>query len=160
MKTDSRVDAYFAKAPSFAQPILAEVRKRVAKANPAIEETIKWNVPFFLLDGKILASLAAFKKHVKVGVWTGMSPSFQDLSELSELMPAKEFAAKLAAASKELASAMSSGSGKKTPAKKMPAKREPVKKAAAKKVPAKKAPAKKAPTKKAPAKKAAKRAAQ
>jgi hypothetical protein len=144
MKTDSRVDAYFAKAPPFAQPILAEVRKRVAKANPAIEETIKWNVPFFLLDGKILASLAAFKKHVKVGVWIGMTPSFQDLSDLSELMPAKEFAAKLAAAAKESDSAMSSSPGKKAPAKKAPVKKAPAKKPAVKKAPAKKAPAKKA----------------
>ena len=108
MKTDSRVDAYLAKAPPFAQPILAEVRKRVAKANSGIEETIKWNVPFFLLDGKILASFAAFKKHVKVGVWVGMAPSFQDVTDLSELMPAKEFAAKLEAAAKGAGQAMNS----------------------------------------------------
>ncbi|MEO6601814.1 MAG: DUF1801 domain-containing protein [Polyangiaceae bacterium] len=135
MKTDPRVSAYIAKAPPFAQAILAEVRERVAKANPAIVETIKWNVPFFLLDGKILASSAAFKKHVKVGVWIGMKPTFQDLSDVSELMSTNEFGAKLAAAAEESGSAMSSG-----PAK----------------APAKKAPAKKAPAKKAPAKRAAK----
>jgi hypothetical protein len=154
MKTDPRVDAYIAKAPPFAQPILAEVRKRVEKANPAIEETIKWNVPFFLLDGKILASFAAFKKHVKVGVWIGTKPSFQDLSDLAALMPAKEFAAKLAAAAKESDSAMNS-----SPAKKVPAKKTPAQKAPAKKAPAKKTLLKKVPGKKAPAKKAAKRAA-
>ncbi len=143
MKTDSRVDAYLAKAQPFAQPILTEVRKRVEKAIPAAEETIKWNVPFFLLDGKILASVAAFKKHVKVGVWVGMAPTFQDVTDLAELMPSKEFAAKLAAAAKESSSAMTSSPAKKAPAK-----------AAAKKAPAKKAPAKKAPAKKTPAKKA------
>ena len=146
MKTDPRVEAYLAKAPPFAQPILTEVRRRVAKANPAIEETIKWNVPFFLLDGKVLASLAAFKKHVKVGVWIGKTPAFQDLADVSELMPAKEFAAKLAEAAKESGSGMSSSPSKKPPAKK-----------AAKKAAAKKAPAKKAPAKKAPARKTAKR---
>ncbi len=149
MKTDSRVDAYMAKAAPFAQPILSEVRQRIAKANPAVEETIKWNVPFFLLEGKILASVAAFKKHVKVGVWSGMMPSFQDVNDVSELMPAKEFAAKLASAVKDSGSAMNSRPAKKAPAKKAPAK----------KAPAKKAPAKKAPVKKAAAKKAAQRAA-
>ncbi len=129
MKTDSRVAAYIAKAPPFAQAILAEVRTRVQKANPAIEETIKWNVPFFLLDGKVLASIAAFKKHVKVGVWIGMKASFQDLSDVSELMPAKEFEAKLAAAAKESSSAMSSGPVK-APTKKAPAKKAPAKRAA------------------------------
>jgi hypothetical protein len=138
MKTDPRVDAYIAKAPPFAQPILTEVRQRVEKANPAVEETIKWNVPFFLLEGKILASFAAFKKHVKVGVWVGMTPSFQDLSDLSELMPAKAFAAKLAEAAKESGSGMTSGPSKKAPAKKAPAKKAPAKKAPAKKAPAKK----------------------
>jgi hypothetical protein len=128
MKTDPRVDAYVANAPPFAQPILNEVRKRVTKAIPSIEETIKWNVPFFLLDGKILASVAAFKKHVKVGVWVGMKPSFQDLSDLSELAPAKEFAAQLVAASKAADSAMTSAPSKQT-AKKAPANKAPAKKA-------------------------------
>ena len=81
MKTDPRVDAYIAQAPPFAQPILQEARSRVGKACPSAEETIKWNVPFFLLGDKILASMAAFKKHVKVGVWTGMMPKFVDVSE-------------------------------------------------------------------------------
>ena len=123
MKTDPHVDAYLAKAPPFAQPILAEVRKRVEKAIPGVEETIKWNVPFFLLDGKILASVAAFKKHVKVGVWVGMMPSFQDVSDVAELLPIKEFAAKLSAAVKESGSTMNAGPAKKAPAKKAPAKK-------------------------------------
>ena len=152
MTTDPRVDAYFAKAQPLAQPILVEVRKRVAKVIPGVTETIKWNVPFFLLDGKIVASVAAFKKHVKVGVWVGMMPSFQDVTDLSELMPPKEFAAKLAAAVKEAGSAMNSGAVKKAPAKKAPGK------APAKKAASKKAPAKKAPLKKASVNKAAKRA--
>ena len=153
MKTDPRVDQYIAKAPEFARAILLEVRKRVGQTCPNAEETIKWNVPFFLLDGKILASVAAFKKHVKVGVWVGMAPTFQDVTDLAELMPSKEFAAKLAAAAKESSSAMTSSPAKKAPAK-AAAKKAPAKKAPAKKAPAKKAPAKKAPAKKTPAKKA------
>ena len=123
MKTDSRVDAYIAKAAPFAQAILSETRKRVRQVNASFEETIKWNVPFFLLDGKIIASMAAFKKHVKVGVWVGSKATFQDLADVAELMPAKQFAEQVKAAIKESGSAMTSAPAKKAPAKKAPAKK-------------------------------------
>ncbi|MEI9936132.1 MAG: DUF1801 domain-containing protein [Pseudomonadota bacterium] len=154
MKTDPRVDAYISQAPPFAQPILQEARSRVSKACPSAEETIKWNVPFFLLGDKILASMAAFKKHVKVGVWTGMMPKFVDVSEVEELPPSKDFAQQLQTAAKAIDGAMSSKPAKAAPAK--PAKKAPatVKKTQAKDAPAKKAPAKRASAKKAPAKKA------
>ncbi|MEI9947837.1 MAG: DUF1801 domain-containing protein [Pseudomonadota bacterium] len=152
MKTDPRVDAYIAQAPPFAQPILQEARSRVGKACPSVEETIKWNVPFFLLGDKILASMAAFKGHVKVGVWTGMMPKFVDVSEVEELPPGKDFAQQLQTAAQAIDGGMTSKRAKEAPAK--PVKKAPAKKAPAKKAPAKKAPAKKAPAKKAPAKKA------
>jgi DNA-binding protein HU-beta len=160
MKPDSRVDLYIAKAPPFAQPILAEVRKRVQQACPTVEETIKWNVPFFLLDGKLLASMAAFKKHVKAGVWSDGKGAFADVTSLAELASAKDFTQLVRAAATLIAGAPAGKApAKKAPAKKAPAKKAPAKKAPAKKAPAKKAPAKKAPAKKAPAKKApAKRA--
>ena len=147
MKTDPRVDAYIAKAPPFARAILTETRSRVGKAYPSVEETIKWNVPFFLLGDKILASMAAFKKHVKVGVWTGMMPKFADVSDVEELPPVKDFTQQLKTAALAIDDAMTS----KPPASKL------AKKAPAKKAPAKKAPAKKAPAKKAPAKKSARK---
>src|SRR5438128_1759675 len=134
MKTDPRVDAYIAQAPPFAQPILQEARSRVGKAFPNVEETIKWNVPFFLLGDKILASMAAFKKHVKVGVWTGMMPKFVDVSEVEDLPASKDFAEQLQTAAQAIDSAMTSKPPKAAPA-------EPVKKASAK------ASAKKAPKK-------------
>jgi len=142
MKTDPRVDAYIAQAPPFAQPILQEARSRVGKACPDVEETIKWNVPFFLLGDKILASMAAFKKHVKVGVWTGMMPKFVDVSEVEELPPAKDFTQQLQTAAKAIDGAMTAKPAKTAsaePAKKVPAKaakKAPAK--AAKKVPGKK----------------------
>ena len=154
MKTDPRVDAYIEQAPPFAQPILQEARSRVGKACPSAEETIKWNVPFFLLGDKILASMAAFKKHVKVGVWTGMMPKFVDVSELEELSPSKDFAQQLQTAAQAIDGAMTSKPAKEATAK-------PAQKAATKKAPTKaaaKAPAKKALAKKAPAKVSAKKA--
>jgi hypothetical protein len=159
MKTDPRVDAYIAQAPPFAQPILEEARSRVGKACPSAEETIKWNVPFFLLGDKILASMAAFKKHVKVGVWTGMMPKFVDVSEVEELPPGKDFAKQLQTAAKAIDGAMTSKPAPlATPAKKAVAKKAVAKKAVAKKAVAKKAVApastKKAASKKPPAKQA------
>jgi hypothetical protein len=162
MKTDPRVDAYIAQAPPFAQPILQEARSRVAKACPSAEETIKWNVPFFLLGDKILASMAAFKKHVKVGVWTGMMPKFVDVSEVEELPPSKDFTQQLQTAAKAIDGAMTSKPAKDAPskpsksAKKAPATKAPVKPATKAPVkPATKAPANKASAK--PAKKAARK---
>lgn len=98
METDPRVDTYIEEAPPFAQPILKETRKRLQKACGEAEETIKWNVPFFLLEGRLLASMAAFKKHVKIGVWTDSMPKFVDVSSIEELPTEKEFAAQLKAA--------------------------------------------------------------
>jgi hypothetical protein len=169
MKTDPRVDAYIAQAPPFAQPILEEARSRVGKACPSAEETIKWNVPFFLLGDKILASMAAFKKHVKVGVWTGMMPKFVDVSEVEELPSSKEFAQQLQTAAKAIDGAMTSKPAKEVaakPAKEAAAKSAPAKKAsaknppakvAAKTTPSKKSPAKKVPAEKAPAKRIARK---
>jgi uncharacterized protein YdeI (YjbR/CyaY-like superfamily) len=68
---DPRIDAYIAKAPPFAQPILAHVRDRVHAALPAAEETMKWSAPAFTLDGKILLIMATFKAHAALNFWRG-----------------------------------------------------------------------------------------
>jgi hypothetical protein len=144
MKSDARVDQYIANAPEFARPILKEVRARVARACPDATETIKWNVPFYVLGDRLLASMAAFKKHTKIGVWTGMKPNMRDVTTLSELPAAKVFEQEV----KTAAAAIAAGAPKKATAKKATAKKATAKKAT---------PAKKAPVKKAPAKKKAKK---
>jgi uncharacterized protein YdeI (YjbR/CyaY-like superfamily) len=68
---DPRVDAYIAKAQPFAQPILEHVRDRVHAVVPDAEETLKWSMPSFMLNGKILAGMAAFKAHATVNFWRG-----------------------------------------------------------------------------------------
>jgi len=159
MKTDPRVDTYIAQAPAFAQPLLQEVRARVGKACPSAEETIKWNVPFFLLGEKILASMAAFKKHVKVGVWTGMMPKFVDVSEIEELPSSKDFAQQLKAAAQAIDLAMTSADAKQPESKKAGGSKTREKAPAAKKT-AVKAPAqssKKPPEKKTLTKKSARK---
>jgi hypothetical protein len=101
--TDPRIDAYIAKAAAFARPILAELRARVRKAWPAAEETLKWNVPFFVYEGKPLVSMAAFKKHAKFGVWSGMMPTMVDVTTVDELPPAKAFADSVKEAARQIA---------------------------------------------------------
>ncbi len=63
MQTDPRIDAYIANAAPFAQPILTRLRAIVHAALPGVEETIKWSMPHFMVGGKNVAGMAAFKAH-------------------------------------------------------------------------------------------------
>jgi uncharacterized protein YdeI (YjbR/CyaY-like superfamily) len=66
MIRDPRIDDYIAKAAPFAQGILAHVRLLVHEALPEAEETIKWGMPHFMVGGKNVVGLAAFKAHAAV----------------------------------------------------------------------------------------------
>jgi len=66
---DPRVDAYIEKAAPFAQPVLAHLRKLMHQACPRVTESIKWSMPFFVQQGVVLASMAAFKHHCAFGFW-------------------------------------------------------------------------------------------
>ena len=68
MAENPKVDAYIEKSREFAQPILKKVRALYHKANPKIEEEIKWGVPCFVHQG-IVGSMAAFKEHVGIAFW-------------------------------------------------------------------------------------------
>ncbi|GLQ90308.1 YdeI/OmpD-associated family protein [Dyella flagellata] len=68
---DPRIDAYIAKSPDFAQPILEYLRVIVHSAFPEVEESIKWGCPHFLHEGKLLCSMAAFKQHCSFHFWHG-----------------------------------------------------------------------------------------
>lgn len=65
---DKRIDAYIAKAPPFARPILSHLRRVVHAAAPAIVEDVKWGMPFFVHEGRILCFMAAFKAHAAFGI--------------------------------------------------------------------------------------------
>ena len=71
MSTDPRIDAYIAKAAPFARPILEHIRERVHAAAPEAQETLKWSMPSFTIDGKILIGMAAFKQHAALNFWRG-----------------------------------------------------------------------------------------
>lgn len=69
MSTDPRIDAYISGQADFARPILTHLRSVVHTACPAIEEGIKWSMPFFGYKGRPLAGMAAFKAHATFGFW-------------------------------------------------------------------------------------------
>src|SRR3954465_3183590 len=65
---DPRIDAYIAKAPAFAKPILEKVRAAVHEGCPDCEETLKWGHPSFVYNG-IMCGVAAHKKHCGLHFW-------------------------------------------------------------------------------------------
>ena len=67
-KKDPRVDAYIAKSPEFAKPILTYLRDVIHEGCPDVVETIKWSTPTFDHHG-IVAGIAAFKQHCVFGFW-------------------------------------------------------------------------------------------
>ncbi|MES2048421.1 MAG: YdeI/OmpD-associated family protein [Pseudomonadota bacterium] len=68
---DPRIDAYIAKSAAFAQPILTHLRALIHAHCPDAVETIKWSVPHFEYQGRILCGCAAFKQHCSFGFWLG-----------------------------------------------------------------------------------------
>ena len=71
---DPRVDDYIAKSAPFAHAPLAHIRDAMHAALPEVTEAIKWSHPFFLLDGRPFANMAAFKAHCSLGFWRGGRP--------------------------------------------------------------------------------------
>jgi len=67
MKTDQTVpktiNEYIAGFPPDVQEILEKIRMTIKKAAPDAEETIKYQMPTFMLQGN-LVYFAAFKKHI------------------------------------------------------------------------------------------------
>jgi hypothetical protein len=70
MATDPRIDAYITQAAPFARPILTHLRSVVHDACPEAEETVKWGVPAFVYQGKLLCMAASFKAHCAFVLWT------------------------------------------------------------------------------------------
>ena len=69
-KRDPRVEAYIAKSPEFAKPILNRIRQEVHAACPDVEEDMKWGSPHFMYKG-MMCAMASFKQHAAFGFWKG-----------------------------------------------------------------------------------------
>ena len=70
-KRDPRVTAYISDRAPFARPILRHLRKVIHEAAPGLEEAIKWGMPSFLYQGKIVCGFAGFKAHCALWFWKG-----------------------------------------------------------------------------------------
>ena len=62
-KTPRDIDEYVAGFPAHVREILQKIRKTIQQAAPDAEETIKYGMPTFTLEGN-LVYFAAFKNHV------------------------------------------------------------------------------------------------
>ena len=62
-KAPKDIDEYIAGFPNDVQEILEKIRMTIRNAAPSAEETIKYQMPTFTLNGN-LVHFAAFKKHI------------------------------------------------------------------------------------------------
>lgn len=62
-KPPTTIDEYIAGFPPNVQEILQKIRATIRKAAPQAEETIKYQMPTFVLHGN-LVHFAAFKSHI------------------------------------------------------------------------------------------------
>jgi hypothetical protein len=67
-KKDARVDAYIAKAPDHAKPVLEYLRATVHETVPDVTEEIKWQMPHFTYKG-MFCGMGAFKDYSVFGFW-------------------------------------------------------------------------------------------
>jgi uncharacterized protein YdeI (YjbR/CyaY-like superfamily) len=104
---DPRIDAYIAAAQPFAKDILGHVRKRIHAVFPGAEESVKWGMPAYLVDGKIIVITAAFKAHAALNFWRGQElraastdamGQFGKLKSVADLPPDPELDALIARA--------------------------------------------------------------
>jgi uncharacterized protein YdhG (YjbR/CyaY superfamily) len=59
------IDEYIAGYPKDVQAILQRIRKTIRKAAPGVEETIKYEMPTFMLKGNLI-TFGAFKNHIGI----------------------------------------------------------------------------------------------
>ena len=82
--TPASIDEYIADFPDDVQAILQQIRAVVKKAAPEAEETIKYAMPTFTLNGN-LVHFAAYKNHI------GFYPTPSGISTFeAELAPYKK----------------------------------------------------------------------
>lgn len=84
-KKDPRVDAYIAKSAEFARPILKHIRRLAHRADPKIEETLKWSMPAFMHEG-IICGMASFRRHCAFFFWKGAPILCRDGRRVDEAM--------------------------------------------------------------------------
>lgn len=77
----NQVNHYIAQFPDWQKERLSFFRTVIHDVCPTIEENFKWNVPVFLMDGRLLFAMSAFKAHVKLN-FIGNGALLDDPNEL------------------------------------------------------------------------------
>lgn len=80
------IDEYIANFPGNVQNLLSEIRKVILEAAPDAEETIKYEIPTYVLSGN-LVHFGAYKRHI--GFYPGSSGIKAFKEELSAYKGAK-----------------------------------------------------------------------
>ena len=71
------IDGFIAKRPPEQRALLEALRKMIEQAAPKVESSIKWGMPFFTLEGKMMCALGAHKSHVNL-ILVGPPGGFPD----------------------------------------------------------------------------------
>jgi hypothetical protein len=67
-----QIDAYIASVPAaWQRENLTRFRDAVHDVAPAAEEGWKWDVPVFLINGRLVCAMSAFAKHTKYNFFGG-----------------------------------------------------------------------------------------
>ena len=61
----NKINTYLEALPHWQKGFLTTFRQAIHDVAPNVEEDWKWNVPVFLVDGKMLFAMSGFKAHVK-----------------------------------------------------------------------------------------------
>lgn len=71
------IDAFFEKQPAHLRAILEALRAIVDATVPDAKSSIKWGMPFYELNGKMMCALGAHKAHVNL-ILSGPADAFAD----------------------------------------------------------------------------------
>jgi hypothetical protein len=76
-----KIDTYLNSLPEWQKQNLTSFRTAIHEAIENIEEDWKWNVPTFLLNGKLLFAMSAFRAHTKYN-FIGNGAALDDVDTL------------------------------------------------------------------------------
>lgn len=76
--SSSQVDAYIARASGWQRANLETFRQAIHEVAPDVEEGWKWEVPVFLVRGKLVCAMSVFAKHTKYNFFDGAALSDPD----------------------------------------------------------------------------------
>jgi len=64
-RTFSNIDEYISSFPQDVQKILTDIRTTIRAAAPGAKETIKYDIPTYMLHGNVI-HFAAYKEHISI----------------------------------------------------------------------------------------------